>query len=150
MKESEEKGYINNKKASTNHFTTFGHYNFGQFSFALSFHSLILSYSCTVREILEHAWSTLSFTWIWRKKAMERKKEQGYSWINNYKQIYLQVTSHMCDFLVDFQMHGICMRFYSYVLSLAWIFVQIENGFSLTFPFPRQPLCCQFFHLFFF
>jgi len=29
-----------------------------------SIHSLSLSYSCTLREFLEHAWTTLAFTWI--------------------------------------------------------------------------------------
>jgi len=60
-----EKGDIGDKKASKKQFTTFVS------SFlVLSFHTLILSYTLAH---LEHSWSTLVFTWIWRKISKKEK-----------------------------------------------------------------------------
>ena len=51
MKENEENRALNDKKASKEQFTTFCQVQLGAL--------FTLSYSCTLREILEHAWSTL-------------------------------------------------------------------------------------------
>jgi len=129
MKQNEENKGLNNKKAYEDQFTTFVSSSFGS-----PIHSLILSYSCTLRAFLEHAWRILVFTWIWRKKAKESRKAQGNMWINIYIWIALQVIDCMCGFLVNLWMHGICMWFSGYVLSLTCI-TWIDNGFSLPFPF---------------
>lgn len=84
MKGNEENRGLNDKKALENQFTTFGHCNLFIYFFGSFFHSLILSYSRTLREFFEDVWRTLVFNWIWRKKEKERRKVQGDSWIKNY------------------------------------------------------------------
>jgi len=41
----------------------------------------------------------------------------------------LQVASFMYDFFTSFGMHGTCMWFLGYDLSLAWRMVGIDSGF---------------------
>ena len=40
--------------------------------------------------------------------------------INNYSGFSLQVLSYVYDLLACFSMHGVCMWFFHYDLSLAW------------------------------
>jgi len=65
VKENEENRGLNDEKASEDQFTTFYQFNFGA-----RFYSFILSYSCTLRSLLEHS----SFHLDWRKKAKGKQE----------------------------------------------------------------------------
>ena len=73
----------------------------------------------------------LQFHLDWRKKAKESEKAQGKIWISNYSWISLELLSCVYDFLVSFGIHGTCIQFLSYVLSLAWRIPWIDSGLSL-------------------
>ena len=47
-------------------------------------------------------------------------KAQEDTGINKYNEFFLQVPSCMYVFLTSFGMHGTCMWFFGYGLSLAW------------------------------
>jgi len=53
----------------------------------------------------------------------------------------------MYDFVTSFGMHGICMWFLGYVLSLAWKIAWIDSGFNLASPFLDSHGMMGFFHL---
>ena len=55
--ENEENRSLIHQEAYEDHLVTFCQFNFGTL-----FYSLSLSYSCTLRAFLDHAWSSLAFT----------------------------------------------------------------------------------------
>ena len=64
----------------------------------------------------------------WSKKEKEEKESvRGYQ-DEQLHQIFLQVSSCMYDLFTSFGMHGTCMWFLGYDLSLAWRMVGIDSG----------------------
>jgi len=92
----------------------------------LSIFSLSLSYSWT-----EFSWSTLEECGILGVLEQEGKGREGKckrtSGINSYNGFSLQVSSCVYLFLTSFGMHGICMWFVGFDLSLAWRMVGIDS-----------------------
>lgn len=107
----------------------------------LSFHSLSLILSCTLREFLQHYRIHLDLEKVGKGQEKEIVDNGREGWINKHNKDTLQVTSCMCDFLASFWMHFTCIWFYGYVFSLAWIFSYIESDFILSFQFLGQPWC---------
>jgi len=68
------------------------------FSFGALF---ILSYYFTLREFLEHS-SIGEIKQTKSKEGQEKQRKNKEGWIKQLGQEELQVTSRMCDFLVDF------------------------------------------------
>jgi len=64
-----------------------------------------------------------------RRKRKGRKVQEDI-WISKYIIFSLHVLSGMYDFLASFGMHGTCMWFFGYDLSLAWRIAWIDNGFA--------------------
>ena len=64
----------------------------------------------------------------WRKKAKEEQESIRRHRHQQLHQIFLQVPSCMYDFFTSFGMHGTCMWFLGYDLSLAWRVVGIYSG----------------------
>ena len=64
----------------------------------------------------------------WSKKENEEQESKRRHWHQQLHQILLHVLSCMYDFFTSFGMHGTCMWFLGYDLSLAWMMAGIDSG----------------------
>lgn len=133
MEIGKKKG-LNDKKASKDQFIAFVSVSFCHFSFrALIFCSL--SYSWTLRVFLEPSWRSVAYLGLEREGTRKREKAQEDIGINIYCKFFLQVPSCMYGFIASFGMHGTCMWFLSYDMSLTWRIPWIDGRFSQPFHF---------------
>ncbi len=91
---------------------------------------LSLSYFSIHRVFLEHSWSSLAYLEFWSKKAKEEKESTRGHRDQQRQCVFLAGTECMYVFLTSFGMHGICMWFLGYDMSLAWRISWIDNGFA--------------------
>ena len=96
--------------------------------------SLSLSYSWLHRVFLQHSWR------VWHTWILGARRHQH----QQLHQIFLQVPSCMYDFFTSFGIHGTCMWFLGYDLSLAWRIAWIDNGFAQPHHFLDSHGVCGF------
>ena len=79
-----------------------------------------------------------------QRKEMIKKGKVGSS---GYKEITLQISSFMYDFLANFGMHGTCMCVLGSLAIIGMGFSRCDNGFKLALPFPNSHGVVGFLHL---
>ena len=93
----------------------------------LSLYSIAIILLDTFLDHSWRVWHTWSFGARSQRRSMKSQEDIG---TNNYNGFWLQVLSYMYVFLTSFAMHGTCMWFLGYDISLAWRISWIDSGFA--------------------